>query len=202
MEQTAIFSPRIRWVAIATGVASGLALFPILFFLYPGLLIAGGYIQPRFPTIGKWFVWVGAASLWVDVIVYDEMMFQDLRGQTKSPEYMVLTFSATTVLLTWCSVELIADGLKRIRAHRSMPPAEPRPVSWGVWSFAVVLNLFLGWVAANWVLAPSQYRHATSLYTLTMALLQALPVVALDISLIRTVVKLRRAPRANLDGME
>jgi hypothetical protein len=51
MEQTAIFSPRIRWVAIATGVASGLALFPILFFLYPGLLIAGGYIQPRFPTI-------------------------------------------------------------------------------------------------------------------------------------------------------
>jgi hypothetical protein len=75
-------------------------------------------------------------------------------------------------------------------------------VSWGVWSFAVVLNLFLGWVAANWVLAPSQYRHATSLYTLTMALLQALPVVALDISLIRTVVKLRRAPRANLDGME
>jgi hypothetical protein len=103
MEQTAIFSPRIRWVAIATGVASGLALFPILFFLYPGLLIAGGYIQPRFPTIGKWFVWVGAASLWVDVIVYDEMMFQDLRGQTKSPEYMVLTFSATTVLLTWCS---------------------------------------------------------------------------------------------------
>jgi hypothetical protein len=202
MEQTAIFSRRIRWVAIATGVASGLALFPIFFFLYPGLLIVGGYIQPRFPTIGKWFVWVGAASLWVDVIVYDEMMFQDLRGQTKSPEYMVLPFSATTVLLTWCSVELIADGLKRIRARRSMPPAEPRPVSPGLWSFAAVLNLFLGWVAANWVLAPSQYRHATSFYTSTIPLLQALPVVALDISLIRTVVKLRRAPRANLDGME
>ena len=49
------------------------ALLPILFFLYPGLLIVGGIIQPRFPTAGKWFVWVGAASLWVDVIVYDEM---------------------------------------------------------------------------------------------------------------------------------
>jgi hypothetical protein len=192
MEQTDIFSPRIRWLAVATGVAAAFALLPILFFLYPGLLIVGGIIQPRFPTAGKWFVWVGAASLWVDVIVYDEMMFQDLRGQTKSPQYMVLTFLATTVLLTWCSVELIADGLKRIRARRSMPPAEPRPVSRGVWSFAVVLNLFLGWVAANWVLAPIRYPHATSFYTLTMALLQALPVVALDISLIRTVVRLRR----------
>jgi hypothetical protein len=195
MEETDIFSPRIRWVAIATGIAGALALLPLFFFLYPALLIVGGLIQPRFPAMGKWFVWVGAASLWADVIVYDEMMFQDLRGQTKSPEYMVLTFSATTVLLLWCSAEFVADGLKRVRARRSLPPAEPRSVSRGLWIFAAVLNLFLGWVgwiAANWVLAPSQYRHTTSFSTLTMALLQALPVVALDISLIRRVVKLRR----------
>ena len=106
MEQTDIFSARIRWLAIATGVASALALFPILFLLYPALLIAGGYIQPRFPITGKWFVWAGAVNLWPVVVLYDAMMFQDLWGKTKSPELMVLTFPVTTVLLLWCSVEL------------------------------------------------------------------------------------------------
>ncbi|MGB8730990.1 MAG: hypothetical protein WCC99_07070 [Candidatus Sulfotelmatobacter sp.] len=99
MEQTDIFSDRIRRLAIATGIASALALFPILFLLYPALLIVGGMIHPRYPTTGKWFVWMGAASLWPVVIVYDVMMFQDLWGRTKSPEYMVLAFPVTTVLL-------------------------------------------------------------------------------------------------------
>jgi hypothetical protein len=88
-----------------------------------------------FPTIGKWFVWAGAANLWLAVITYDRMMFQDLWSQTKSPKYMVLAFSATTVLLTWSSVELVADALRRMRARRAMPPAEPRPLSRGVWIF-------------------------------------------------------------------
>jgi hypothetical protein len=198
MEQTDIFSRKIRWLAIATGIASALALFPILFLLYPALLIAGGLMQPRFPATGKWFVWVGAASLWVNVIVYDAMMFQDLQGQTKSPEYMVLTFSATTVLLIWCSVELVADGLRRMRAGRSLPPAEPRPVSRGVWSFAVVLNLLLGWGVAGW-LAPSWYRYSGIFYVLSALRNQAgIIVVAFDIFLIWRVVKLRRARRADL----
>jgi hypothetical protein len=115
MEQAHIFSGGIRRLAIATGIASALALFPILFLLYPPLLIAGGIIQPRSPATGKWFVWAGAASLWVVVIVYDVMIFQDLWRQTKVPEYMELAFSATTVLLIWCSVELPADALRRMR---------------------------------------------------------------------------------------
>jgi hypothetical protein len=198
MEQTDIFSPRIRWVTIVAGIVSALALFPILFLLYPALLIAGGIIQPRFPTPGKWFVWAGAASLWVVVIVYDVMMFQDLWRQAKAPEYMVLTFSATTVLLTWCSVELVADALKRMRAHTSVPPAEPRPVSWGVWIFAVVLNLLLGWGVAGW-LAPSWYRYSVIFYVLSGLMNQAgIIVVAFDISLTWRVVKLRRARRADL----
>ena len=196
MEQTDVFCARIRWVAIATGIAGALALLPLLFFLYPALLIVGGIIQPRFPTTGKWFVWAGAANLGVVVMTYDVMMFQDLRDQTKSPAYMVLTFLPTTMLLIWCSAELVADGLKRIRSRRSLPPAEPRPVSWGVWVVAAALNLWLGWVAAGWVLAPSRYGHTDSLFALMMALLQALPVVAFDIFLIGRVVKVRRARRA------
>jgi len=196
MEQTDIFSARIRWLAIATGVASALALLPILFLLNPALLIAGGLIQPRFPTTGKWFVWVGAANLWRVVIVYDAMMLQDLWGQTKSPELMVLTFPATTVLLAWCSVELVADALRRMRARRAMPPAEPRPVSRGAWICAVVLNLWLGSLAAGRVLVPIWYRHTVIFYIVVgLGNQLGIIVVAFDIFLIWRVIKLRRARR-------
>lgn len=193
---TDIFSARIRWVAIATGVASALALFPALFLLYPSLLIAGGLMQPRFPTAGKWLRWAGAANLWVLVIVYDAMMIQDAWSQTKASEYMVLTFLATTVLLIWCSVELAANALERMRARRSTLPAEPRPVSLGLGIFAVVLNFLLGWIAAGWVLAPSRYRHAGDVYPFAVTLLQVLPVVVFDIYLVSRVFSLRPARRA------
>jgi len=193
MEQTDIFSERIRRLVIATGVASALALFPILFLLYPALLIVGGMIQPRYPITGKWFVWAGAANLGVVVIMYDAMMSPHPWRQPKSPAYMVLTFWATTVLLIWCSAELIVDGLKRMWTRRSVPPAEPSPVSLGVWILAVVLSLFVGWDVKGWVLESSLRRHPGEFYTLAMALVQAVIVVAFDISLIWRVVKLRRA---------
>ena len=205
MEQADIFSPRIRWLAVATGVASALALFPILFLVQPALLIAGGLMQPRFPTAGKWFVWVGAANLGVVMMMYDVMMFPHPWRQTKSPEYMVLTFSASTVLLVWCYVELVADALRRMRGRRAMAPAEPRPMSRGLWIFAAVLNLLLGWElllgwgAAGWVLASSWYRYSVIFYNLAMPGRQAVIIVAaFDISLLWRVVKLRRARRANL----
>jgi len=203
MEQTDIFSPRIRWVAIATGVASALALFPILFLVQPALMITGGLIQPRFPIMGKWFVWASAANLWAVVIVYDVMMFPHPFRRPGFPAYMVVTFSATTVLLTWCSVELVVDALRAMRAYRAMPPAEPRPMSRGVWILAAVLNLLLGlelalgWGAAEWVLASSWYRYFVLFYNLAMPGTQAIIIVAaFDIYLMRRVVMLRRARRA------
>jgi hypothetical protein len=63
MEQTEIFPKRIRGLAIATGIASGFALFPALLLQCPALLIVGGIIQPRFPRTGRWFVWAGAIAL-------------------------------------------------------------------------------------------------------------------------------------------
>ncbi len=193
MEQTDIFSSRIRWLAIATGVASALALFPILFLLYPALLIAGGLMQARFPTTGKWLVWAGAANLWPVVIVYDVMMFPNPWGQTKDPVIMVVQFAATTLLLTWCSVELVADGLKRIRVLRSTQPTEPHPVSLGVWILAVVLNLLLVQSTLGWALAPSGYRSPGNFYsTLATSLVLDLTIVAFDISLIWRVAEARR----------
>jgi hypothetical protein len=196
MEQTDIFSERVRRLAIATGIASALALFPIFFLLYPALLIVGGMIQPRYPTMGKWFVWAGTANLWVVVVMYDAMMSPHPWRQPKSPLYMVATFWATTVLLLWFSVELVVDGLERMRARRSMPLVEQRPVSLGVWILAAVLSLFVGRNAAGWVLEPSWRQHSDIFYLLGITVVQAVLVVAFDISLIRRVIKLRRASHA------
>lgn len=196
--QTDIFSERIRRLAIATGIASALALFPILFLLYPTLLIVGGIIQPRFPTTGRWFVWAGAANLGVVVITYDSMMFPHPWRPPKYPGYMVLTFAVTTLVLAWCFAELIFDGLRRMRARRSMPRTEPLPVSLGVWILALALNLLVAWEVSGWVLTPSLHRLSDGFYTLGMPLVQAVIVVALDISLIRRVVKLRHARTAGL----
>jgi len=161
-------------------------------------------MQPRFPETGKWFVWVGAANLGVVVMMYDVMMFPHPWRQPEFPAYMVLTFSASTVLLIWCYAELVADALRRMRTRTSMPP-EPRPVSRGVWIFAAVLNLLLGlefllgWGAAGLALASSWYRYTVFFYNLAMPGRQAvIIVVAFDISLIWRVVKLRRASRADL----
>ena len=81
--------------------------------------------------------------------------------------------------------------------------------SWGVWIFAAVLNLLLGWElllgwgATEWMLASSWYRYSVIFYNLAMpGNLAVIIVVAFDISVIWRVVKLRWAPRANLDGMQ
>src|SRR5271156_2697418 len=119
MDGTAIFPKRIRWLAIATGVAAALALFPALLLQPPALLIVGGIIQPCFPGTGKWFVWAGAVLLAPALITYDVMLFP---RPLLLPGYVWLTFPVSTILLVWCCVELVADGLKRMRAWRSMPP--------------------------------------------------------------------------------
>lgn len=191
-----IFPRRIRWLAIVTGTASALALFPILFLLYPALLIAGGYLQPRYPTTGKWFVWAGAANLGVVLIVYDVMMFPHPFRQPEFPAHMVLAFSASTVLLAWCYAELVVDGVRRMRARRSMPPRQARPLALDVWILAVFLNLLLGWVVTGWVLTQATYRDFSDFSRLAMSLALAATIVAFDLSLVGQSVKPRRARRS------
>jgi hypothetical protein len=140
MEQADIFSRRIRWLAVAAGLASALALCPILFLFYPALLIVGAVIQPRFPRTGMWFVWAGAAEVCVVLIIYDSLLFPHRLSQ---PDYMTLTFSVSTILIMWCSAELVADGLNQLRIRRSMPHTKPSPVGWGEWIVALVLNFGL-----------------------------------------------------------
>lgn len=188
-EQADILPRRIRWLAIATGVAASLALFPALLLFNPVLLTGGGIIQRRFPNAGKWLMWAGAAQLSVLLITYDVLFFPH---PLPNPSYMRLTFSVATILVIWCDVEFVVDGLKRILAQRSMPPAEPRAVGRVEWIFAVIFSLLASWETA-W--APYAYRHSGSLSALAMPLVQAAIVVAFDISLMRRVAGIKRARR-------
>lgn len=196
MEQIDVFSGRIRGLAIATGVASALALLPILDLLYPALLIAGGVSQPRFPNTGRWLVWGGAAELWVILITYDVfVIFPHPRSQ---PLLMTVPFSAATVLLLWCSAELIADGVKRLRARRSSPRALPSPVGWGAWIVAAVLNFLIVWSAygmASWRRHPdTPGLPDNGFYSFGWLLVTGVIAIAFDVSLITKVLEMRSRP--------
>jgi hypothetical protein len=200
MEQAEIFSRRIRRLTIATGVASALALFPILFLLSPALLVVGGIIQPRFPATGRWFVWAGASLLIPVLIVYDVMMLRDAFSSgpyTSTPLLMTLTFPPATILLIWCYAELVVHSLQKMRAWRLLPAPEPRPVPWGAWTIAAVLNFLAAWELGSflsWHRDPGYARlDASARVALAMQLVMILIVVAFDISLVNRVVRLRRA---------
>lgn len=200
MEQIDIFSGRVRWLAIATGVASALALLPILDLLYPALLIAGGISQPRFPNTGRWLVWGGAAELWVILITYD--VFVIFPHPLSQPLLMTVPFLVATVLLLWCSAELIADGLSRLRARRSVARARPSPVGWAAWIVAAVINFLVVWSGYGTI---SWHRHPDTpgvpdngFYSFGWLLVTGAIAIAFDISLIRRVVQLRLARRAEI----
>lgn len=196
VKDPSLFSTRLRCVAVASGVASALALFPIWFLLHPALLITGGIIQPRHPSAGRWLVWIGAVNVGMITLIYDAMLFPH---PWSHPDYMTVAFSVTTILLLWCCVELVVDGIRRLRARSSMPPPVPRPVSRGVWVLALVLSLLVGlrsvgWFA-GWVFAPAKsvYFHSVPLYSLGMFLANTGIVVAFDISLTREAARFKRA---------
>ncbi len=195
MEETNILPKRVRRLAIATGIASALALFPILFLLYPALLILGGVIQPRFPSTGRWLVWAGAAMLGAPLIVYDIMLF--VRPEGRAPLNMTLTFPPATILLAWCYVELVANGVRRLRGRRFRAPEESRPIGWGPWAVAALLTFYMAWDLGGllgWYRGLNDHRlDAGARVAGSMHLVMLLIVVAFDISLVRRDVKVRRS---------
>ncbi len=198
MEQTNIFPKRIRGLAVATGVASALALFPALLFRHPApaLLIVGGIIQARFPSTGRWFVWAGAIGLGPVLITYDVMLFPHPFVQPGYLTLIFLIFPAVTVLLLWCYAELVVEGVARMRAKRSLPAAETHPVGWGAWIVAAALSLWIGRGVYGFINGYySGDHHVTPpvLVAAAMTLPLVVIVVAFDIWLISRTIKLRRA---------
>ncbi len=186
-EHVEIFPIRLRCLAIATSFAASLALFPALLLFNPILLAGGAILQPRFPNAGRWFMWAAAAQLSIVLITYDVLFFSH---SVPNPHYTRLIFSVASMLILWCDLEFVANGITRIRP-RDFAPKAIRPVRRVEWIFAVVLSLLVCWETA-W--APSAYRHSGNLSSLAMPLVQSAIVAAFDISLIRRAVRLKEAP--------
>jgi hypothetical protein len=195
MEQRDVFSRKIRWLAIAVGLSAAVlsCFLSPLAALVPALLPLGAALQPSLPDPGKrfvkWFIWAWALG-WSPYLVV--ISFLLLLNNLPHAHYFAVLRVLSTVsalLILWWDIELIVDGTRRIRIWRSAPVQEPRPVSWGLWIFAVALNLWVGWGLVNVI---SIYHGAGDLYMLVMSMVEALIVVAFDIYLTWRVVKLRR----------
>jgi uncharacterized PurR-regulated membrane protein YhhQ (DUF165 family) len=118
------------------GNVTAIALLPILFLLYPAILISGGLIQKRFPVVGRSLSWFGVLTLWVIFITYDvRVLFPSPSG---TPAYMMLSFVASNILLVWCSIELARDGIRAASVWR-LRRAESRRLILGVWGVKEVL---------------------------------------------------------------
>ncbi len=195
MEQHDVFSRKIRWLAIAVGLsASALFCFlsPVAAFV-PALLPLGAALQPSLADPGKrivkWFIWAWALGWSPGLVVTSFLML--LYNLPHARYFVVLRVLSTVsaLLILWWDIELIVDGTRRIRMWRSAPVQEPRLVSWGLWIFAVALNLWVGWGLTNVI---SIYHGAGDLYMLVMSMVEAVIVVAFDAYMTWRVVKLRR----------
>jgi hypothetical protein len=196
-----VFSRKIRWLAIAVGLSAA-ALFcfwsPIAVFV-PALLPLSAALQPNLSDLGKriakWFIWAWALGWSPGLVVTSVLM---LRGNLPHSRYFVVLRVLSTLsalLILWWDVELIVDGTRRIRMWRSAPSQEPRPVSLGLWIFAVALNLWIGWGLVNVI---SIYHGVGDLLTLGLSIIEAVIVVAFDAYLTWRVVKLRQTRRVHV----
>ena len=203
MEPHDVFSRKILWLAIAVGLsAAALSSFlsPLAAFV-PALLPLGAALQPSLPDPGKrivkWFIWAWALG-WSPYLVV--VSFLLLLNRLPQAHYFVVLRVLSTVsalLILWWDIELIVDGVRRIRMSRSTPAQQPRPVGLGLWILAVAFNFCVGWGLVNTI---SVYHGVGDLYMLLMSMVLAVIVVIFDIYLTWRVVKLRRSRFADVQG--
>jgi hypothetical protein len=152
-------------------------------------LIAGGIIQPRFPRLGRWFAWIGAAGLGMVLSEYDLLLFHRPWGDHH--DVVVAAFSSlcliSTVLVICCYVELGNDVRKRMIALRSTPQTEICPLGAWAWVFAALFNLLIGWSVISALM--SGYRSVDS-HALVTDMVWVIAVVVLDIELIKRMIPL------------
>jgi hypothetical protein len=106
-------SSRTRWIVAATGCVAALIGVPVLSLLAPILssfLVLGAVLAGRFPRYGRDLMWFGAGitTLWGGTVGTYILHFSFKPGNDKR---VMLAVLVSLVLLVWCDVALIKEGL-------------------------------------------------------------------------------------------
>jgi hypothetical protein len=201
MEQTDVFSRRIRWLALAVGLFSSASFFFLSPFaaLGPLLMPLAVLFQPKLPDVGKgivkWLSWIWALGWSQGLFVLSTVMLSD----SPSNRYLIVlrTFVAMSVLLIlWLDVELIADGVRRVQKWRSGPAQEQRPVGLGLWIFAAALNLWIIWGLISVI---AIYRTIEGqIHPFVLSIEEATAVLVFDGYIVWRTLKARRTQSADV----
>ncbi|HEY6937116.1 MAG TPA: hypothetical protein VI424_08180, partial [Terriglobales bacterium] len=96
--QNRILSSRLRWLAVAAGCVSGIALVSFGVLSVFGILpIVGAAIQRPMPRVGRLVLYVGAALLTYIVIPFGIIVLRD----TVKTGFLYLDFNYLTITWAW-----------------------------------------------------------------------------------------------------
>jgi len=205
MKHADVFSRKIRWLAVAVGLSAAASFYfwsPLAAFV-PALLPFGALLQPRLPAPGKrivkWLVWIWAFGWSQGLVILGFLVFNDL---PRDHDLMVLRVSSLTsvLLILWLDIELVIDGVRRLRMWRSASAPKPRPVGLGMWIFAAALNLWIGWGLVRTM--GIYHEIAGEIYALVLSMMEAAMVLAFDAYLVWRVLQVRRGRLVNVPSKD
>jgi hypothetical protein len=118
-QKSSIVSAKIRLLVILTGFFTGFAGslgFGIGFSMFPGVMVVGALLQPRFRNLGRGLMLAGAllVSAWVLPYAVD-ILFEGI----DRPDMMIFTVGSI-LLVAVCDVALLVEEV-RIRRRATAP---------------------------------------------------------------------------------
>jgi hypothetical protein len=178
------------WLTILAGSVSGVAgsvAFGYLFFELPAILILGTILQRWSPRPGRWFMWLGAFFLTVDVGVFFSPVILHPPNSLDFGIVVFLLFMASLVLVCWCDVALIMDAFRSKNSPAFTGQEFPTIADWIIGIIAACLTAWEVWS----ILARFYAGRPTGNWLLLVAL--AVCVAAFDIAfVVHTVRTFRR----------
>ena len=124
-----ILSSRLRWLALAAGCVSGIALVSFGVLSVFGLLpMVGAAIQRRMPRVGRWVLYVGAALLTYLVVPFGMVALRETIKTGFFPfDFVAVTLTLawllSPALVIWCDVALVVEAVRERRTRRSAQAA-------------------------------------------------------------------------------
>lgn len=127
MPSVEIMPGKIRLLAIAAGIFSGIAgflLFGLILLIVPSVLILGAAIQPYWTYIGRPLMWLGAFLLTFYASVFlAPQAFVGILELPAPPDLfqaiILVLLLVSLVLVIWCDAALIIEGIRWGRAPRT-----------------------------------------------------------------------------------